>query len=138
MRWSRIWRRSELRSKALRRTRDSNAAALRHLHYREPALIGAVGAETEQAVDAGETRGVGEHVGREARGALRARERGNEGDGVIGQRRGADRLGAVFGAVAAREGAKTGRIGRGVEAALQARIGIDPRIVPQAGAEQLD
>ncbi|GLR95377.1 hypothetical protein ACVIU7_001813 [Bradyrhizobium liaoningense] len=36
------------------------------------------------------------------------------------------------------EGAKAGRVGRGVEAALQCGAGIDARIVPQAGAEQLD
>src|SRR5690348_18142361 len=42
------------------------------------ALIGAIRAEAEQAVDAGKARGIGEHVRREARGALRARERRSE------------------------------------------------------------
>src|SRR5215211_1178394 len=43
----------DLRAKTLRRAGDRRAAAARHLHHGQPALIGTVGAETEQAVDAG-------------------------------------------------------------------------------------
>ena len=57
---------------------------------------------------------------------------------VIGERRGSHRLAAVFGAVAAGEAAEAGRIRRGIEAALQGRAREHARIVPQAGAEQLD
>src|SRR6185312_752885 len=73
----------------------------------------------------------------ETLGAL-LRQRGDERDRVIGQRCGAHRVGAVFGAVAAGEGAEARRIRRCIEPALQHVARIDARIVPQPGAEQLD
>ena len=39
-------------------------------HHRKAALVGAVGAETEQAVDAGKAGWIGQHFGREALAAL--------------------------------------------------------------------
>ena len=42
------------------------AAARSHPHDRKAALVGAVGAEAEQAVDAGEARRIGQHFRREA------------------------------------------------------------------------
>ena len=116
----------------------ADAAAGGDLHHREAALVGAVGAESEQPVDAGEAGRIGQRLRRKTLRALRARQRGDQRHRVIGQRRRAHRLGAVFGAVAAGEGAKTGRIRRGIETALQRRAREHPRIVPQPGAEQLD
>ena len=54
-------------------------------------------------------------------GALRARQCGDQRHRVIGERRGAHRLAAELGAVAAGEGAEARRIRRGIEAALQGR-----------------
>src|SRR6202022_918368 len=66
------WRRddSNLRAKTLRRTRDRGAAARGHLHDSQAAFVAAVGAETEQAVDAGESGRVGQHLGRKPLPAL--------------------------------------------------------------------
>ena len=47
------------------------AAARRHAHHREPALVGAVAAEAEQPVDAGKARRIGQHLLGEALRALR-------------------------------------------------------------------
>ena len=91
------------------------------LHHRKAALVGAVGAEPEQAVDAGKARRVGQRFRRKTLRALRSRQRRDQRHRVIGQRRGAHRVGAVFGAVAAGEGAEARRIRRGIEPALQRR-----------------
>ena len=137
--WARCVRRGDERSrpKALRRSRNRRAAAAGDLHHRKAALVGAVGAESKQAVDAGKARRVGQRFRRKTLRAL-LRQRGDERDRVIGQRCGAHGVGAVFGAVAAGEGAKARRIRRGIEPALQHGARIDARIVPQPGAEQLD
>src|SRR4029079_5743796 len=118
---------NSLRAKTLRRTRDRDAAAGGNLHYREPALIAAVGAESEQPVDPGEAGRIGQRLRRKTWGALGARQGGDQRHRVIGQRRRAHRLGAVFGTVAAGEGTKTRRIRRSVETALQRRAREDPR-----------
>ena len=65
--------------------------------------------------------GLGQHLRREPLRALRSRQRRDQRDRVVGQRRGADRLAAVARAIAAREGAEAGRIGRRIETALQVR-----------------
>src|SRR6266576_7199759 len=109
--------------KTLRRTRDRLAAAGGHPHYREAALVGAIGAETKQPIDAGEAGGVSQRFRRKALSALGSRQRRDQRHRIIGQRRGSHRIGAEFGAVAAREAAKAGRIGRGVKPALQRRVG---------------
>src|SRR5260370_122984 len=51
-----------LRPKTLRRTSDRSAAARCHFHHCKAALVGAVGAETKQAVDAGKAGGIGQHL----------------------------------------------------------------------------
>ena len=122
----------------LRRRADHLRARGRHAHHREPALVGAVGAEAEHAVDAGEARLVGQRLLGEARRALRLHQRGDERHRVIGERRGAHRVLPVARAIAARESAEAGRLRRREPAALRARLGENARIVPQAGADQLD
>ena len=72
--------------------RDDLAVA--QFEHGEAAVDLAVGPEAEDAVGAGETRGIGQHRFGEALRALRARQRRRERDRVIGQRRGAGR-GAV-------------------------------------------
>src|SRR5207249_11151842 len=60
----------KLRPKALRRSRDRRAAAAGDLHHGKPTFIGAVGAESEQAVDAGKARRVGQRFRRKTLAAL--------------------------------------------------------------------
>ena len=60
---------------------DDLPAGRCHLQHRQTALIGAVGPEAKQPVDAGEAGGVGQHLLGEALLALRLYERGNQGDG---------------------------------------------------------
>src|SRR3954454_23864429 len=72
--------------KTLRRFRDRRAAAACDLHHRQSALVGAVGAETKQPIDAGKARRVGQRLRSKALRAL-LRQRGDQGDRVIGQRR---------------------------------------------------
>src|SRR5690242_11066529 len=123
MPWWRISRRSEqpsrrsLRPKTLRRTGNWRAAAGGDLHHRESALIAAVGAEPEQAIDAGKSRGVGERFRRKTLAALLLRQGGHQRHRVIGQRRGTNRVGAIFGAVASGESTEAGWIGCGIEPA---------------------
>ena len=92
-----------LSPKALRRSRNRRAAAARDPHHRKAALVGAVGAEAEQAVDAGKARRIGQRFRRKTLPALRSRQRGDQRDRVIGERCGTHGIGAVFGAVAAGE-----------------------------------
>ena len=82
--------------------------------------------------------GLVERLRRKTLRALLLRQRRDQRNRVIGQRCGAHRVGAVFGAIAAGEGAEARRIRRGIEAALQRGAREHARIVPQAGAEQLD
>src|SRR4029079_13898190 len=86
-----LWRRDDLRS----RRRDAQ--------HRETALIGAVGAEEEQPVDAGIPGGVGQCLRREPLWALGLHQRGDQRDRVIGERRGAHRVLLVAGAITLRE-----------------------------------
>ena len=133
MRWWRISRRKVhvYAAKTLRRARDRRAAAGGDLHHRKAALVGAVGAESKQAVDAGKARRIGQRLRRKTLRALLLRQRRDQRHRVIGQRRGAHRIGAVFGAVAAGESAEARRIRRGIEPALQRRAREHARIVPQ-------
>ena len=55
----------KLRAKTLRRAGDRYAAARSDPHHREAAFVGAVGAEAEQAVDAGKAGWIGQHIGGE-------------------------------------------------------------------------
>src|ERR1700732_982485 len=54
----------QLRPKTLRRAGDRDAAGRCHAHHREAALVGAVGTEPKQAIDAGKARRVDHHLGR--------------------------------------------------------------------------
>ncbi len=138
MRWWRIWRRKSTAPKLFGEPATGTGAARADAHDRQAALVGAVGAEAKQAVDAGKARRVEQHVGLETLPALRSRQCGDQRHRVIGQRRGSHRLVAEFGAVAVRETSKARWIRRGVEAALQFGAREHARIVPQPGAEQLD
>src|SRR5216683_5230286 len=53
----------DLRPKTLWRAGDRDAAGRCHAHHREAALVGAVGAEPKQAIDAGKARRVDQHLG---------------------------------------------------------------------------
>ena len=111
MRWSRISRlKVTSRLECFRRGADHLAAARRDAHHREAALVGAVGAEAEDAVDAGEARLIGQDLFGEALRALRLHQRGDQRDGVIGERRGAHRVLPVARAIARRKVAEAGRI----------------------------
>src|SRR5665213_4424262 len=63
-----------LRPKTLRRTGHRHPATRGHAHHRKPALIGAVGAEPEQAVDAGKAGWIGQYLGRKPLLPLRSRQ----------------------------------------------------------------
>src|SRR5258708_10006308 len=130
-------RMKELRAKTLWRTGDRHAGARRDLHDRKATLIGAVGAETKQPIDAGKAGWICQDFRREPLRPLRSRQRRNKRHRVIGQRRGAHRIRTEFGAVAGGEIAEACRIRRGIKAALQSGTRGYARIVPQAGAEQL-
>ena len=69
---------------------------------------------------------------------MRLYQRGNERHGVVGKRRRAQGVLSVARAVAAGERAEARGVGCREPAALRGRIGKDARIVPQAGADQLD
>src|SRR5436309_15501325 len=98
-----------LSAKTLRRAGDRRAAARSYPHHGQAAFVGAVGAEAEQTVDTGEAGWIGQHFRRKPLGALGSRQRRDQRDRVIGERRSAHRLGAEFGAVAARKTAEAGR-----------------------------
>src|SRR3954469_8261471 len=112
MRWSPTWRRkrpSGARAGERFRSRaDDLTAGGRDAQHREAALIGAVGPEAEQSIDAIETRRVGQYRLGEALRSLRLGQRGNERDRVIGERGGAHRILSIAGAVARREIAEAG------------------------------
>ena len=93
----------------------------RHPQHREPALVGAVVAEAEQAVDAGKARRIGQDAGENRCVALGLHQRGDQRDGVVGERRGAHRFLLVAGAVALGEAAVTGAIRRRIPAAVERR-----------------
>src|ERR1700754_1333495 len=97
-----------LSAETFRRAGNRPAAARFHPHDRKAAFVGAVGAETEQAVDAGKAGWVGQHFRRKPLAALRSRQCRDQCDRVIRQCRGAHRLGAVLRAVAACETAEAG------------------------------
>src|SRR5450755_217166 len=112
MLWSRIWRLnardpekwepvfgSRSRAKKLsagregfRRRADNLAARRRYSQHGEAALVGAVGAQAEHAVDPRVARSIGQHLFAEALRALRLHQRGDQRDRVIGERRRAHRL----------------------------------------------
>src|SRR6266403_1962869 len=120
----------ELRAKTLRRTGNGLAAARRDLHDCKAALVGAVGAESKQPIDAGKAGWIGQDFRREPLRPLRSRQRRDKRHGVICQRRGAHRIRTEFGAVAGRETAEACRVRRGIKAALQGGASVYARIVP--------
>jgi hypothetical protein len=73
--------------KTPRRRRQHLRRAARNLQHRQPALIGAVRLEAEDAVGAVEAGRIGEHALRIALRALAAREGDGERHRVIGERR---------------------------------------------------
>src|SRR3954453_19247861 len=75
-----------LSAKALRRAGDRPAAARLHPHDGKAAFVGAVGAEPEQAVDAGEAGWIGQHLRRETLAALGSRQCRDQSYRIIGQR----------------------------------------------------
>src|ERR1700747_113658 len=78
--------------KALRRACDRDAAVGCDSHHREPAFIGAVGAEAEETVDAGKAGWVGQDVGRIAlAGSSLAGKCCDKRHGIIGRRGGSHR-----------------------------------------------
>src|SRR5258707_7963569 len=86
-----------LRAKTLRRTGDRHGVARSDAHHGKAALVGAVGAETKQPVDAGKAGWIGQDFGREPLRPLRSRQRRDKRDRVIGQWRGPHRIRAEFG-----------------------------------------
>src|SRR5262249_51954908 len=104
-------------AKTLRRARDRLAAAGGDPHHREPALVGAVGAETEQPVDAGKAGGAGERIRRELLARVPGQRR-DQRDRIIGERCRSHRLAAELGPIAGREGPEAGRVRRRIESAL--------------------
>src|SRR6516225_650064 len=110
------------RAKALRRRRNDLRARWRDLQHRQAAFVGAIGFEAEQAVNAGEARRISQHGGAKALGALGFHQGRNEGDGVVGERRGPGRVLLEAGTVTFGEAAITSTVGRGVPAAVERRI----------------
>src|SRR5215470_3500868 len=117
--------------KRLQRGADDLTAGGRYAQHREAALVGAVGAETEDAIDAGEARRVGQHLVGKALRPLRLHQRGDQRDRVVGERGSAHRIAAEAGAVPGGKIAIAARFRRREPGALQPAVAEDLRVVPQ-------
>ena len=141
MLWSRISPREKLDSGSAEtagRSRDNLRPGRRHPKHGQSAFVGPIGPETEQPVDAGEARRIGQNFRREALRALRLHQRGDECDRVVSERRRANRLLLEARGIAVGEIAIACSVRRRVPAAIERGRGVDPRIVaPKSGAEKL-
>ncbi len=71
------------RTEGARRRRDRLTARRRDAHDRQPALVGAIRPEAEDAVDAGEARGRAQYILREPLLAVRLDQRRDQRNRVI-------------------------------------------------------
>src|SRR5581483_51816 len=119
MRWWRTWPRdaSRPRRERFRCRADHLTTRRRHPQNRKAALVGALRAETKNAVDARIARRIGKHLLAEPLGSLCFDERCHQRYRIIGKRRGADRVLAVARAVPCREITEPCLLRRGVPAA---------------------
>src|ERR1700677_3833615 len=125
------------RSKAARRGADHLGAVLCDLHDRQAPLIGSVGLEAEHPVSAVEARYVGQRSLVERVRSAIVGERSRQRHRAIGERRQARRFAVEFGLVALREGVEAGIVGGREPGALHLRQFENPRLVPDAGAQEL-
>lgn len=117
-------------AKRLGRGADHLAGGRADPQDRQAALVRAIALEPENPINSGKARGIGENRFRKSLIALGLYEGRNERHGIIGERRGADRVLAEFRAVTGGKALVALGVRRGVPAALQRAFAEDAWVVP--------
>src|SRR5262249_11525275 len=138
MRWLRI---SRLRLRPwLERMRcraDNLTTGRRGPQNGETALVGSIRTESKYAIDPRKAGRISQRLFTETLRSLRLHKRRDKGDGIVGERCGANRILSIAGAISSGEISEAGRVGRCVPASVDCSRRDDPRIVPQPAAQQL-